>query len=163
VGSGKAEPATGAMKRYPRRGIVSTKRGFSDASPSTSRSRMTALFSPWSKSTKVSPGQSRLRSSSRVTISPGFSSSTTRTWKGCSGSLSRRPCLRSSQAFRSTSKTPKCKILATAAGLPMRQAGSIAPLARKVKVGERKLYLSYFQRQAQRCRNVSDWTHQVLR
>src|ERR1019366_10677494 len=134
VGSGKAEPTTGAMKRYPRRGMVSTKRGFSDASPSTSRSRMTALFSPWSKSTKVSPGQSRLRNSSRVTISPGFSSSTTRTWKGCSGSLIRSPCLRSSQAFRSTSKTPKCKILATVAGLPMGQGGSISPLAPKVKV-----------------------------
>src|ERR1019366_7520585 len=162
VGSGKAEPTTGAMKRYPRRGMVSTKRGFSDASPSTSRSRMTALFSPWSKSTKVSPGQSRLRNSSRVTISPGFSSSTTRTWKGCSGSLIRSPCLRSSESFRSSSKTPKCKILATVAGLPMGQGGSISPLARQVKVGEREPYLSCFQRQAQGCRNVSDWTHRAL-
>ena len=50
---------------------------------------MTALFSPRSKSTKVSPCHKRLHNSSRVTISPGFSRSTTRTWKGCSGSLSR--------------------------------------------------------------------------
>ena len=37
----------------------------------------------------------------------GCSSSIARTWKGCSWSRTCRPCLRSSPARRSTSKTPK--------------------------------------------------------
>src|SRR5271165_6998252 len=106
---------------------------------------MTALFNPWSKSTKVSLCQRRLRNSSRETISPGFSRSTTRTWKGCSESLRRTPCLRSSQAFRSTSKTPKCKTLATDAGLAMSQDGVYSCPERNVKVGEDWLYHPYFQ------------------
>jgi hypothetical protein len=34
----------GAMNRYPRRGRVSTKRGFSDESPSASRILLIAVF-----------------------------------------------------------------------------------------------------------------------
>ena len=43
-----ATPAesTGAMNRYPRRGRVSTKRGFSAESPRASRSRLMALPKP---------------------------------------------------------------------------------------------------------------------
>src|SRR5215469_8988514 len=59
------------------------KRGLSAESPTASLSRLTAEFRLCSKSTNVSEGQSRCRSSSRVTISPGRSSSATRTWKGC--------------------------------------------------------------------------------
>src|SRR5258707_12697594 len=51
--------STGAMNRYPLRGSVSMNRGWSEESPSTSRSLITALFNPWSKSTNVSLGHSR--------------------------------------------------------------------------------------------------------
>ena len=63
-----------ARDRLQRRASVSTNRGFSAESPSASRKRFTAAFSPWSKSTNVSTGQSEARSVSRVTISPGLSS-----------------------------------------------------------------------------------------
>ncbi len=86
----------GATKREPRRGTVSTNLGESAESPSTSRRRLTAAFSPCSKSTKVSSGQSRLRSSSRVTSSPGRSSRTERSCSGCCWRLRRVPDLRSS-------------------------------------------------------------------
>ena len=51
------------------------KRGLSAESPRASRSLLMALFRLWSKSTNVSEGQSRQRSSSRVTTWPGRSSS----------------------------------------------------------------------------------------
>ena len=70
-----SDGCTGAINRYPRRANVSTNRGFSAESPSASRKRLTAAFSPWSKSTNVSTGQSDARSVSRVTSSPGCSSS----------------------------------------------------------------------------------------
>src|SRR5882762_5007047 len=100
----------GARKRYPLRARVSTKRGFSAESPSASRSRLTAAFSPWSKSTKVSAGHSRLRSSSRVTISPGFSSSMVRIWNGCSCRRTLEPLRLSSPPRRSASNEPKLTI-----------------------------------------------------
>ena len=59
------------MKRYPRRATVSMNRGLVAESPIASRILLTALFTPWSKSTNVSALHNRLRSSSRVTISPG--------------------------------------------------------------------------------------------
>ena len=71
--------STGAMKRYPRRCIVSTKRGLSAESPSASRNLLMAAFRPCSKSTNVSAGQSFLCNSSRVTTWPGCSSSIART------------------------------------------------------------------------------------
>jgi len=43
---GTGPTSTGAMKRYPRRGNVSMKRGASAESPSASRRRATALFRP---------------------------------------------------------------------------------------------------------------------
>src|SRR5215469_4729928 len=49
----------GAMNRYPRLGTVSMNTGFSEESPSVSRSLMTDVFKLWSKSTKVWSGQSR--------------------------------------------------------------------------------------------------------
>ena len=64
--------STGAMKRYPRRGRVSTKRGLSEESPRASRTRFTAALRPCSKSPKESEGQSFCFSSSRVTSSPGW-------------------------------------------------------------------------------------------
>ncbi len=54
------------------------KCGLSAESPRASRSLLMALFRPWSKSTKVSAGQTFLRSSSRVTTCPGCSSSIAR-------------------------------------------------------------------------------------
>ena len=51
------------------------KRGVSAESPSASRSRFIAALMLCSKSTIVSPGQSCLRRSSRVTSSPGRSTS----------------------------------------------------------------------------------------
>jgi hypothetical protein len=68
------------------------------------------VFRLWSKSTKVSAGQSLCRNSSRVTISPARSRSTTNTWKGWSWSRSRTPDLRSSPVAASTSNTPNRNI-----------------------------------------------------
>src|SRR6516164_7743770 len=64
---------------------------------------------PLSNSTKVSAGQSRCCSSSLVTSWPGFSRRISNTAKGWSWSLMRTPCLRSSRADGSTSKTPNRK------------------------------------------------------
>jgi len=54
TGWSKLFGSTGAMKRYPRRGRVSMKRGFSAESFRASRSRLMAVLRPASKSTKVS-------------------------------------------------------------------------------------------------------------
>ena|SRR5947209_6534167 len=59
-GSTGIGPATGAMKRYPRRGTVSTYLGCPASSLSASRSRFTALLSDCSKSTNVSFPRSAL-------------------------------------------------------------------------------------------------------
>jgi|HubBroStandDraft_6_1064221.scaffolds.fasta_scaffold00939_4 hypothetical protein len=64
------------------------------------------VFRLWSKSTKVSAGQSFCRNSSRVTISPARARSKTNTWKGWSWSRRRKPDLRSSPLAASTSNTP---------------------------------------------------------
>ena len=64
---------SGRRNRYPRFGMVSMYRGSSALSSNASLSLRTATLRLPSKSTKVSPGQRRLRSSSRLTISPGFS------------------------------------------------------------------------------------------
>src|ERR1039458_9039676 len=72
------------MKRFPRRGIVSMKRGLSAESPKTTRSFRMAVLMPSSKLTKVSAGHRLACNSSRVIISPGRSSSIARTRKGCS-------------------------------------------------------------------------------
>jgi len=95
------------MKRYPRRASVSTKIGASADSPNASRNRLMAALRLWSKSTKVSAGQSLLRSSSLVTTSPGLSSSAANTWKGCSWSFTFCPCWRSSPVWRFTSNVLK--------------------------------------------------------
>jgi hypothetical protein len=73
------DSSTGAMKRYPRFGSVSMKRGFSAESPRASRRWLIALFKPRSKSTNVSAGQSLFWSSSRETACPGRSSKRERT------------------------------------------------------------------------------------
>ena len=98
---------TGAMNRYPRFGSVSMKRGLSAVSPRASRRRFTALFSPRSKSTKVSAGHTCRCSSSRVTTSPARSSRRINTWNGWAASLTRTPPFRSSPERRSIPKTPK--------------------------------------------------------
>jgi len=67
------------INRYPKRGRVSTNRGESAESPSAPRIRFTALFKPFSKSTKVSAGHSAFWSSSRLTSSPGRSRSISKT------------------------------------------------------------------------------------
>jgi hypothetical protein len=46
----------------------------------------------------MSPGQSLLRSSSRVTTSPGRSTSMHRTWNGCACGFTFSPFLRNSPA-----------------------------------------------------------------
>ena len=103
---GSPSRCTGATKRYPRRGRVSMKRGDWGESPSASRNRLTAAFRPCSKSTNVSSGQRRFRSASRVTSSPGCSSSTVSNCRGCCWRLSRAPDFLSSPERRSSSKTP---------------------------------------------------------
>ena len=62
------------IKRYPRLGRVSMNVGDSAESPKASRRRLMALFSPRSKSTNVSAGQSRFWISSRVITCPGAAS-----------------------------------------------------------------------------------------
>ena len=99
--------STGAMKRYPWRPTVSTNRGRSAASPSAARTRLTALLRLLSKSTKVSDGQSRPHSSSRVTSSPGRSRSAARRRNGLSWSFTLAPALCSSPARTSSSKVAK--------------------------------------------------------
>src|SRR5579864_7592091 len=109
-------PLTGARKRYPRRATVSTNLGFSAESPSASRSLLTAVLMLCSKSTKVSSGHNRPRSSSRVTTSPGRSNNVRRICKGWSCSLTLTPLRRSSPVFRSTANTPKRRVSGTPAG-----------------------------------------------
>ena len=75
--------------------------------PSASRSFMTAVFRPWSKSTNVSEDQSARCKSSRVTSSPACSSKKTRMRKDCSRTLMGAPLRRSSLLRASTSKMPK--------------------------------------------------------
>src|ERR1700751_4024361 len=76
-------------------------------SPSASLRRAMALCRPWSKSTKVSPGQIRECRSSRVTRSPEPRSRTSRTCNGWPCSRSFAPFLPSSPARTSSSKTAK--------------------------------------------------------
>jgi hypothetical protein len=101
-----ATVSTVGRNRYPRFARVSMKRGLEAESLNTSRSLLMMVFRLWSKSTKVSAGQSFCLNSSRVTISPARSSSRTSTWKGWSWSRSRTPDLRSSPLAVSTSNTP---------------------------------------------------------
>ena len=70
--------STVPMRRYPRRGRVSTYRGVIAESPSASRSLLIAAFRPWVQSTREAPGQRRRCSSSRVTSSPGCASNISR-------------------------------------------------------------------------------------
>ena len=95
------------MKRYPRRGRVSTSRGLSAESPRASRRRLTPAWRPCSKSTNVSEGHSAVRSSSRVTNSPGRSKSIFSIWKDWPGKRRRLPCFRSSWVCKSASNGPK--------------------------------------------------------
>src|SRR5215472_17317672 len=74
--------STGAMNVYPLRGMVSMKVGLSAESPRVSRRRLTAVFKPVSKSTKVFSCHRSERNSSRLTSSPGYSSNWTNTWRG---------------------------------------------------------------------------------
>jgi hypothetical protein len=59
-------------------------RGASAESPSASLTLLIAVFNPSSKTTNVSDGQRRWRSSSRVMTSPGFSVSAISSSKGLS-------------------------------------------------------------------------------
>jgi hypothetical protein len=68
--------------------------------------RLAAVLA-FAKSTNVSAGQSRVRSSSRVTSSLGLLSRTARISKGWPTSLIREPNFHSSWVCRSTSKGPK--------------------------------------------------------
>jgi len=79
---GAVTNSIGAMNRYPRRGNVSTKRGFSAESPNAALSFMTAEFKPRSESTKVSAGHNARQSSSRVITWPGRSTSITKILNG---------------------------------------------------------------------------------
>ena len=97
---------TGAMNRYPRRGTVSMKRGFSAESPKAIRSFRIAVFRPSSNPTYVSAGHNRACNCSRVTMSPGRSSRSDRTRKGCSCKRTFRPSLRTSPEPKSISKSP---------------------------------------------------------
>src|SRR5256885_5082157 len=80
---------------------------FSGESPSAVRSFLIALFRLCSKSTKVSEDHSVCRISSRVTVSPGFSSRIDKMRKGWPDKRIRTPCLRSSRPARFAWNTPK--------------------------------------------------------
>src|SRR5215472_4258637 len=82
-------------------------RGCSAESFKASRSRFTALFRLWSKSTNVSSVHNRLFNSSRVTSSPGRFKRVTSTWKGCPGRIALLPLLLSSAVSRLSSNSPK--------------------------------------------------------
>jgi hypothetical protein len=82
------------------------KRGLSASSPSACRNLRIAVFTPTSKSTKVSAGQSFCCSSSRVTKRPAFDTSSSKTLKGCSWSLMRTPFLRNSPSRSESSNDP---------------------------------------------------------
>ena len=105
--AGSGTTSTAWMKRYPRPGSVSTKRGAWAESPSASRSRFTAAFSPCSKSTNVSSRHRRARSSSRVTTCPGRSSSAVSSSTGWRERRTLASPRRSSPAARSASNSPK--------------------------------------------------------
>ncbi len=99
---------TDPMNRYPRLGTVSIRRGESAGSSSAWRKRLTAEFSPTSKSTNVRSLHRRRRNSSRVTTSPGRSSSATSTRNGCSRKRTAMPCFSRRPLSVSTSNGPKC-------------------------------------------------------
>src|SRR5688572_12737994 len=82
------------------------KRGLSAASPSASRSRLTALFKLLSNSTNESSGHKRCCRFCRVTSSPGHSSSALNTWNDLSCRRIFAPLRRSSPLVRSKAKTP---------------------------------------------------------
>ncbi len=116
--------STGAMNLYPRRGSVSMYRGISAESPSTSRIRPMALWRLWSKSTKVSAGQSWLLSSSRVTTLPADCNNIVRSCTGwpCRRSLTPRLC--SSPARRSSSNVSNRSTRAAGAGADIQTSRS---------------------------------------
>jgi len=105
-GWAESSTETGAMKRYPCLGSVSMNVGFRAESPRAKRNLFSAALRLPSNSTYVSDGQSACRNSSRVTGSPGFSSSMHRTRKGWSCRRTGTPRRRSSLLPRSTSNTP---------------------------------------------------------
>src|SRR5216683_1348808 len=75
------------------------------------RRRLAAVLSPLSKSTKTFEDHNRCWSSSRVTTSPGRSTSACKTCSGFPCNLSLTPCFRSSPVRTSNSKTPNRRIL----------------------------------------------------
>src|SRR6201996_242542 len=84
-------------------------RGLSASSSSASLSLPTATRRLLSKSTNVSSRQMRWRRASRVTTSPEFSKSTTRSRNGCSCSFTRFPFFRSSPETEFTWNGPNRK------------------------------------------------------
>src|SRR5258708_7960737 len=75
------------------------------------RRPLAAVLSPLSKSTNTSDGHKRRCSSSRVTTSPGRSTSASSTCNGFPWSLSLTPRFRSSPVLASSSKTPNRRSL----------------------------------------------------
>src|SRR5438874_2361765 len=75
------------------------------------RRRFAAVLSPFSKSTKTSDDHSRRWSSSRLTTSPGRSTSVCNTCSGFPCNRTLTPCFRSSPVRTSSSKTPNRRIL----------------------------------------------------
>ena len=116
--------STGAMNLYPRRGSVSMYRGISAESPSVSRMRPIALWRLWSKSTKVSAGQSWLLSSSRVTRLPADCSNIASSCTGWPCRRSLTPRLRNSPARRSSSKVSNRSTRAAGASVGIPTSGS---------------------------------------
>ena len=98
--------STGNTKRYPLRCSVSTYLGTTAESPSAVLSFPTATFTAWSKSPNDSFGQILVFNSSRLTTSPGLSSSASSTLYGWSCTRIRTPAFRSSPERGSTSNTP---------------------------------------------------------
>ena len=98
--------STSPMKRYPRPGTVSTNTGSSLESRSACRILRIAVLTPVSTSTKTSFPQSRSTICARATSCPRCSTSRMSRSIGCRSSRTARPWRRSSQAPRSSSKSP---------------------------------------------------------
>ena len=103
-----------ATKQYPRRGIVSTNSGSPGESPSTRRNLFTAVFTFASEFTYPPLGHNLSRSDSRVTISPGLSSSITSTSSTLLCKPTRLPLFHNSCRFKSNWNAPNRAYLAGA-------------------------------------------------
>ncbi len=125
TGSANGSTLTGFRKRYPRRGIVSTKPGEVAESPSARRISLMEKLRLASKSTNASP-QTSWRISSRLITSPERLARISRTLAGCGWSLTGEPARSSSPLSSRSSKSSKRRRGARSPPWPSRGGGFIA-------------------------------------